>query len=177
MNDIKLEIFDPNKTYKGQKGFDCNNSMINDFVYKSLKKKVKDHLTRAYVLLQDKRFVGFYTLDTFAITRDDFELKNKPRRLPPMVPLIKLSMLGIDKSLQGQGLGKRLLGDVFKRVYEISKLVGCKGIYLLAEEKAIPFYESLGFVALKDDKPLPMFLNIETIMETFEQKIIRNPLP
>jgi len=168
MNNIKLEIFDTNKIYKGQKEFDCNNSMINKFVYKSLKKKVKDHLTKAYVLLQDEKFIGFYTLDNFAITRDNFELKDKPKRLPPMVPLIKLSMLGIDKSLQGQGLGKRLLRDAFNKVYEIAKLSGCKGIYLLAEENAIFFYESLGFVALKNDKPLPMFLNIETIIDIFE---------
>ena len=47
------------------------------------------------------------------------------------VPVVKLSMLGVDKSLQGQGIGKRLLRDVFLKVYQISQLAGRTGIYWL----------------------------------------------
>ncbi len=160
--------FDLNKTYRGIKKFDCNNAMINKFVHKNLKKRVKKHFSQAYVLLENEYFVGFYTLDTFSITKDSFKFDNRPSGLPPIVPVIKLAMLGIDKSLQGQGLGKRLLKDVFSKVCQISKLTGCAGIYLLAEKSAIPFYKSLGFVAIKevyDDKPLPMFLSIDVILE------------
>ena len=162
---FKLEKFDISKTYKGQKEFDCNHEMINKFVQKSLKKRVKKHLSQAYVLLDNEHFVGFYTLDTFSIAKDNFELENKPSGLPPIVPVVKLSMLGIDKSLQGKGLGKRLLRDVLFKVYQISQLAGCTGVYLLAEKDAISFYESLGFVAIKEDEPLPMFLNLEIIIE------------
>jgi GNAT superfamily N-acetyltransferase len=165
---LKLETFDPLKTYKGIKTFDCNNEMINKFVQKNLKKRVKKHFSQAYVLLDNERFVGFYTLDTFSIAKDNFEFENRPSGLPPIVPVVKLSMLGVDKSLQGQGIGKRLLRDVFIKVYKISKLAGCVGIYLLAEKDAIGFYESLGFVAIKEDKPLPMFLNIDIILELFD---------
>ena len=170
MSNLKLEKFNPSITYKGQKEFDCNNEMINRFVHKSLKKRVKRHLSQAYVLLNNERFVGFYTLDTFSITKDNFESDNKPTGLPPIVPVVKLSMLGVDKSLQGQGIGKRLLKDAFSKVYQISKLAGCAGIYLLAEKEAIMFYKSLGFVALKEDEPLPMFLSIDTILEFFSEK-------
>ena len=165
---LKLETFDPLKTYKGIKNFDCNNEMINKFVQKNLKKRVKKHFSQAYVLLDNERFVGFYTLDTFSITKDNFEFENRPSSLPPIVPVIKLSMLGVDKSLQGQGIGKRLLRDMLVKVYEVSKLAGCAGIYLLAEKDAIGFYERLGFVAIKDDEPLPMFLSIDVILELFK---------
>ena len=168
MTNLKLEKFDLSKTYTGQKEFDCNNEMINKFVHKSLKKRVKKHLSQAYVLLDkedDERFVGFYTLDTFSIAKDNFELENKPSGLPPIVPVVKLSMLGIDKTLQGKGIGKRLLKDVFLKVYQISQLAGCTGVYLLAEKDAIKFYENLGFVGIKDDEPLPMFLNLDIILE------------
>jgi len=170
MSNLKLEKFNPSITYKGQKEFDCNNKMINRFVKKNLKKRVKRHLSQAYVLLdENERFVGFYTLDSFAIAKNDFELEeNKPSLgLPPIVPVVKLSMIGIDKSLQGKGLGKRLLRDVFLKVYQISQLAGCVGLYLLAEKEAIPFYENLGFIKIKDDKPLPMFLKIDIILKLF----------
>ena len=172
MTNLKLKKFDPLITYKGQKEFDCNNEMINRFVQKNLKKRVKKHLSQAYVLLDEsEHFVGFYTLDSFSIAKNNFELEeHKPSGLPPIVPLIKLSMIGIDKSLQDKGLGKRLLRDVFLKVYQISKLAGCIGIYLLAENEAISFYEKLGFVAIKDDEPLPMFLTIDIILELFSDE-------
>ena len=164
---LKLETFNSSKTYKSIKTFDCNNEMINRFVKKNLKKRVKKHFSQAYVLLDNERFVGFYTLDTFSIAKDNFEFENRPSGLPPIVPVVKLSMLGVDKSLQGQGIGKRLLKDVLLKVYQISQLAGCAGLYLLAEKDAIGFYESLGFVAIKEDNPLPMFLNIDVILEFF----------
>jgi len=168
MSNFKLELFDPSKTYKGLKTFDCGNEMINRFVQKNLKKRVKKHFSQAYVLLQNERFVGFYTLDTFSIAKDNFEFENRPSASPPIVPVVKLGMLGIDKSLQGKGLGKRLLKDVFVKVYHLSKLAGCAGIYLLAERDAIDFYKTFGFVEIKDDEPLSMFLKIDVILELFD---------
>ena len=38
-------------------------------------------------------------------------------------------------------------------------------MYQGVKEEAIAFYEALGFVALRDAKPLPMFLHIEKIVE------------
>jgi len=167
---LKLVTLDVSTTYKGIKTFDCGNEMINTFVHKSLKKRVKKHLSQAYVLLDEKEsFVGFYTLDTFSITRDTFELQEKASGLPPVVPVVKLDMLGVDKSLQKQGIGKRLLRDALLKVVDISKIAGCAGLYLLAEKEAVSFYEKLGFVALKDADPLPMFLGIEVILESIDE--------
>ena len=153
---------------EGTKTFDCNNDMINTFVKKSLKKRVRKHLSQAYVLLDTQNsdeFVGFYTLDTFSITRDSFEDIDKPSGLPPVVPVVKLGMLGVSKHLQGQGIGKRVLRDAMLKTVQISDLAGCRGIYLLAEKDAILFYSSLGFVALKSSEPVPMFLDIEVIVD------------
>ena len=164
----RLVKFDTTITYKGLKTFDCDNEMINTFVQKSLKKRVKKHLSQAYVLLNDDTFSGFYTLDTFSITRDMFEAEFKPAALPPVVPVVKLGMLAVDKNLQGKGLGKRLLRDAMLKVAEISKLAGCAGIYLLAEKDAVVFYESLGFITIKQNIPTPMFLSIEQVLDAVE---------
>ncbi len=169
MPKLKLVKYDLNTTYSGIKNFDCGNNMINSFVHKSLKKRVKRHLSQAYVLLdqeENDRFVGFYTLDTFSIVRESFESENKPAGLPPIVPVVKLSMLGIDKQLQGQGIGKRVLRDTLLKTVQISELAGCAGIYLLVEKEAVDFYKSFGFIELKKDDPLPMFLSIDLILNS-----------
>lgn len=167
MPKLRLVKYSLTSTYKGIKTFDCGNEMINSFVYKSLKKRVKKHLSQAYVLLDqedDECFVGFYTLDTFSIARESFELENRPSGLPPVIPVVKLSMLGVDKRFQAQGIGKRLLRDSFLKTIQISQLAGCSGIYLLAEKDAVAFYKSLGFIGIKESEPLPMFLGIDLML-------------
>lgn len=169
MPNLRLVTFDTNHIYKGLKNFDCGNEMINTFVYKSLKKRVKRNFSQAYVLLDEKEtFIGFYTLETFALSKALFESTQKPIGVPPMLPVIKLSMIGLDKSVQGQGLGKRLLRDALLKVVQISKIAGCAGIYLLAEKDAVAFYKKLGFVPLKESMPLPMFLDIEVVLGSID---------
>jgi len=168
MPKLRLVKFDILENYQGIKKFDCKNDMINHFVHKSLKKRVKKHLSQAYVLLDDQSFIGFYTLDTFSIARELFETEKKPPALPPVVPVIKLGMLAVSTIYQGQGIGKRLLRDAFIKTIQISELAGCTGIYLLAEKEAVPFYESLGFVVLKNSEPKPMFLSIYEIIDAIK---------
>jgi len=166
MPKLRIVTFDTALSYKRLETFDCGNAMIDQFVRRSLKKRVKKHFSQAYVLLDEKEhFLGFYTLDTFSIHRELFEL-DRPSSLPPVVPVIKLGMLGVDHSVQGLGIGKRLLRDALLRVVEISHIAGCAGVYLLAEEKAIGFYEKLGFVILKQAYPAPMFLHIDKIIKS-----------
>ena len=163
---MRLEKFDTSLSYKGLKTFDCANEMINTFARKSLKKRVKKHFSQAYVLLDKDIFVGFYTLDTFSISKDTFGTKDAQSGLPPIVPVIKLGMLGVEKNMQGKGIGKRLLRDAMLKVAHISDVAGCTGIYLLADIEAIAFYETLGFKQLKEDNPRPMFLGIQTILDS-----------
>jgi ribosomal protein S18 acetylase RimI-like enzyme len=164
MDNLKLFKFDASLSYKGLKSFDCSNKMINDFVSKSLKKRVKKHLSQAYILLSKDEIVGFYTLDTFSISRDIFE--DRPSGMPPVIPVIKLGMLGVSKKYQGVGIGKRLLRDAMLKVIQISNIAGCAGIYLLSEKSAIEFYKNLGFTILKKEYPTPMFLSIETLLKS-----------
>ena len=112
---LRLVTFDTSTTYKGLKSFDCGNETINTFVQKSLKKRVKKHLSQAYILLNEKEnFVGFYTLDTFSINKEIFELPNKPSALPPIMPVAKLNMLGI---------GKRLHEKYLHNIYNLDIIV------------------------------------------------------
>jgi GNAT superfamily N-acetyltransferase len=165
---MRLEKFNTSIHYKGLKTFDCGNEMINRFVKKSLKKRVKRHFSQAYVLLENDTFIGFYTLETFSIAREIFESYPTSSTPPPLVSVIKLGMLGVDRSFQGKGIGRKLLRDALVNVVDISEIAGCMGLYLLAEEEAIPFYEQLGFEALKEQRPLPMFLSIETIIQSIK---------
>ncbi|RLA20700.1 MAG: N-acetyltransferase [Gammaproteobacteria bacterium] len=162
-----LEGYDPAKTYFQQKKFDCENDVINRFVASGLKKQVRDNLSKCFVLLdQDTsdKFVGFYTLTSFAIDAPLLESISKGR-LPNKVPCTRMVMLGVDKAYQKQNLGLKLLVNAIDRTISASQHIGVLGLYLDADPPAVGFYLAHGFVALKDrhnEQSTPMFLHIET---------------
>lgn len=170
MSDKKfiIEQYDTSKTYFQQKKFDCGNKIINKFVHSSLKKQISQHFSQAYVLLDTEKsecFSAFYTLASFKLSAPEL---NKLSRgsLPKDIPCVRLVMLGVDKSLQGQGIGKKMLSDALHRVHRASKEIGIYGLYLDAAPEATAFYLSLGFTRLDEDSQADiakMFLNIQTI--------------
>ncbi|WP_292655549.1 GNAT family N-acetyltransferase [Nitratifractor sp.] len=179
MSEWRLRVYDPTQSYRDQKKFDCDNVMINRYAQKNLKKRVKNHSVQGYVLSNDvSDFVGFYTLETFTITKEIFQLSPPPTATPPLVPAIKLGMLGVDKHYQKMGLGRKLLKNAIKKTAQVSKMAGCKGLFLWAEEEAVTFYSRLGFLPIQDITPTPMFLDIETILDAIvpreTQRVVDN---
>lgn len=170
MNDKKfvIEQYDTSKTYFQQKKFDCGNKIINKFVHSSLKKQISQHFSQAYVLLDTENsecFSAFYTLTSFKLSAPELD-KLSQGSLPKDIPCVRLVMLGVDKSLQGQGIGKKMMSDALHRVHRASKEIGIYGLYLDADPDATAFYLSLGFTRLDEGGKTDiakMFLSIETI--------------
>ena len=162
-----LEGYDPTKTYFQQKKFDCRNDVINRFVASGLKKQVRHNLSKCFVLLDQNnsdKFVGFYTLTSFAIDAPLLESMSRGR-LPNKVPCTRMVMPGVDKAYQKRNLGLKLLVNAIDRTISASQHIGILGLYLDADPPAVDFYLAHGFVALKDrhdTKSTPMFLHIET---------------
>lgn len=170
MNDNRfiLEQYDPSKIYYQQKKFDCGNKIINKFVHSSLKKQVSQHFSLAYILLDtenNERFSAFYTLTSFKLLASELEKLSKGS-LPRDIPCVRLVMLGVNSSLQGQGIGREMMSDAFHRVHRASKEIGTYGLYLDADSNATDFYLSLGFTRLDNGGQsdiAKMFLSINTI--------------
>ena len=165
---LVVERYDSSKTYANQKRFDCENKTINKFVASSLKKQVRQSLSQCFVLLDtnnDNRFIGFYTLSSFAIEAEMLEVLSGGS-LPSRIPCSRLIMLGVDKEYKKQGLGRRLMKNVIQKTLLVADQIGLYGLFLDADMDAYSFYIALGFIPLKkkvDPAPTPMFLHIDTI--------------
>jgi len=163
-----LEVYDPAKTYFQQKRFNCGNDVIDRFVASGLKRQVRDGLSKCFVLLDQNnsdKFIGFYTLTSFAIDAPLLESMSKGR-LPNKVPCTRMVMLGVDRAYQKRNLGLKLLVNAIDRTISASQHIGVLGLYLDADPPAVNFYLAHGFVALKelqDSESTPMFLPIETV--------------
>ncbi len=165
-----LEKFDITRTYHEIKKFDCSHDIINRFATHSLKQNVKKEMCQAYVLLdttKNDKFVGYYNIMAFSITKADFD--TPPSGATKQIPVLRLIMLGVDSTYAKQGLGSKLLQHALKLTLTLASQTGIAGLYLDAEDGKHDYYAKRGFTAIKAPNPetniLPMFISLATIRE------------
>jgi ribosomal protein S18 acetylase RimI-like enzyme len=165
---VALSRYDSEKSYKGQKSFDCGHKVINDFVVRSLKQQTKNNNSVGYVLTEDDTtFVGFYTITSTSIQREELVVASLASS-PPLVPVTKLSMLGVSLAYKRRGYGSGLLRHAMEITAEVSVKIGTRGLYLDADDDAYDFYVKHSFIPLKlrqAPAPTPMFLHLSTIKQ------------
>lgn len=91
-----------------------------------------------------------------------------------MIPAAFIWMIGVDHSMQGQGLGSALLADALNRNGRVSDEIGTCAVLLDVFDCGDPelavrlktYYESFGFAPLPD-KPLGLFMPIATVRVLF----------
>ena len=91
-----------------------------------------------------------------------------PLRPRPHVPVFRLGRLGVDKSMQRNGLGGQLLLSAGRRCLRASQEVG--GVALLIDaknERVAQWYASYGALPLLDT-PLSLLLPLTTIHKALE---------
>jgi len=148
--------------------FDCENTLLNNYIQKQAKQDVIRDLSACYVLNydSDKRVLGYYTLSGNSIDRNDFppELMQK---MPPSyvnLPTILLGRLAIDKNEKGKGFGEVLLMHALEKCVNISESLGVLAVIVdPIDEKAITFYAKYGFILIPSNNK--MFIPIKTIQD------------
>ena len=174
---ICIEPFEPRRHERA--AFSCGVTRLDNFLRLSAKKQQKDDFTRVFVALAQgsSRILGYYALNTHAVAVAELG-RNHPRRVPStgILPALYLSMIAVDQSQQGKGLGTHLLMDALARACEVSKEVGLKLLILdvindggdEAFGRRTEFYRRMGFESLSDN-PERMFLTIGTIRAMFRE--------
>lgn len=169
---LAISSLDPLAVYADQKKFDCEHALINKFVASSLRQQVAKKLSAAFVLVDtalENKFIGFYTCAMASVDRGLLTALGKGS-LPFQVPCIRVGMLGVDKNYKNQQLGSRLLKHAISNMVA-TRHIGCYGMTLDVDAGAVDFYLKNGFSLLeerKDPNPTPMFLHIETAMQSIE---------
>lgn len=83
-------------------------------------------------------------------------------------PAILLAQLGVDASMQGQGLGMRLLVHALANFLTVADKVGVEVVLVEAMSTELcAFYRKMGFRSL-EDRHLRMFMPVEVLRATFE---------
>ena len=140
--------------------FACNVDSLNDWLKKRAYQNQLSGASRTYVVLEDKRVVGYYCLASGALELNDAPTQVR-RNMPNPIPVAILGRLAVDKSFQGKGLGVALLQDAVVRTAQAGGILGIRGLLVHAlsiEAKA--FYEHHGFVA-SPTQPMTLILSLK----------------
>ena len=155
--------------------FRCGNEPIDNFLKRTARTHQQGDFTRVWVAVapRDAKILGYYAVNAHAVEGNDLPqaLTGKATR-HGAVPAAYLSMLGVDLSVRGRGLGKVLLADALKRIALISEQLGIAAMVLdilddgdrAAVARRWAFYESFGFTAFPS-QPMRLFLPTRTVRE------------
>lgn len=150
--------------------FDCGEPTLDQYLKQYARQNEEKGVSRTFVLVREgeQRVFGYYTLAGGQIDRDNLPAK-AAKKLPKYpVPVVVLGRLAVDRTAQGEKLGRALLKDALHRALDVSKQVGCYAVYVVAlNEKAAAFYRKFGFIPFVDD-PFRLYLPVTTIQSADE---------
>ena len=124
-----------------------------------------------YVAVEEDGVLGFATVAPGHVEIEGLPTaeRNKLPRYP--LPVLRLARLAVDRSVQGQGLGGRLLRFVLQLAGRMADDYGCVGVVVDAKPGAVEFYARYGFASVEvvlgaseaRPQPKPMFLAMRAI--------------
>jgi GNAT superfamily N-acetyltransferase len=148
-------------------GFECGEENLNVFLRQHAGQNAHRDISRTYIALPEgsNSVVGYYTLATGSVARQDLPADAASRLPRYPVPIAHLGRLAVDRRVQGRGLGKILLADALKLVATLADQIGIHAVTVHAlNDRARTFYLAHGFLPLQDD-PSHLYLPMATIRQ------------
>jgi GNAT superfamily N-acetyltransferase len=159
-------IFCPLDSSIRKEDFDCGILELNDYLRKYAKQNDTKGVAKTFVAIadtDDRVVLGYYSVSMAELQRESLP-EAAQKRLPGYpIPVMRLGRLAVDRSIQGQGLGKQLLMECFARAVRLSPEIGIVGVMVDASnQQAKEFYLKYGFIPL-NDKPMSLFISLSTL--------------
>jgi GNAT superfamily N-acetyltransferase len=128
----------------------------------------RHHIGTTYVAVEADRVLAYATIAPAHVEVRDLPASARKKLPRYPLPVLRLARLAVDRSVQGQGVGKELLRLVFRLASRMATDFGCLGVVVDAKPEAVEFYRKLGFITLEvveghsetRPKPTAMFLSI-----------------
>lgn len=155
--------------------FDCGVEALNLYLRKVARQHIAKDIARTYVLVDEeggapKPVLGFFTLSVCQVFGEDIPPK-WAKKLPKVIPAIRLGRLAVTRSRQGSGLGKVMLAEALGRTARAAEIAAGIGLFVDAKDQnAAAFYAGFGFQQVPGVS-LKLFLPMETV----RQFVMANP--
>lgn len=163
---MKLSRVEPLDRTHQLDDFDCGSADQSDWLRRHARQAHAAGTSRVYVVSEHgtERVVGYYALAAGSVAP-----ANAPRRLLTGAggydqPVILLTRLGVDRTVQRSGLGRALVIDALRRVGVTADLVGVRVLLIHCESaEARSFYLRLARFDESPTDPLHLLLMIKDL--------------
>lgn len=127
--------------------FDCGKEPLDRFLKRFALANQKAGSAQTYVVCRsDHRVVGYYSLCVGAVEHAEAPERVGKGLARHPIPVMLLARLAVDRSEQGQGLGKALLKDALLRTAQAADIAGIRALLVHAkDDEARAWYEALDF--------------------------------
>ena len=120
---MKIDIVPFEKGRHNRKGFDCGILELNQYLLEKASQDVRNHYADVFVAPdpETNKILGYYTLSNAAVPFQNVPEEQR-KKLPrySQIPAILLGRLAVDKSMQGIGLGMKLMADAITKSLNFS---------------------------------------------------------
>jgi GNAT superfamily N-acetyltransferase len=147
--------------------FNCGQPDLDDWLKRFALINQRADMATVFVTLSEGKVVGYYALATGGVER-----ANAPSRVTRgvpahPVPVIVLTRLAVDSSVQKSGLGRALVRDALIRVATAANEVGIRALLIHAkDESAREFYMKCAEFEPSPTDPLHLFLLMKDLRKS-----------
>lgn len=143
--------------------FDCGNAQLTSWLIRHALTSQRADLARTYVALEGEHVVGYLSLTTGSVRRDEAP-KRYSRGMPAYpIPTILIARLAVDRRYQGRQHGSRLLAEALRLAVTASDAAAARLVVVDAiDERAAAFYRNRGFIDIPEN-PLRLYRRVSDV--------------
>lgn len=138
--------------------FDSGEPAIDDWLRSRAIPNQRNRFSTTFVVADEAgRVWGYHALAIGSVARKAGLPRRARHGAPSQIPAYLLARLGVDRALQGRGLGRDLLADAIRRVVRLAE--GQPAAVLAVDALnagVVPFYAARGFLAHDPAEPLQL---------------------
>lgn len=124
--------------------FDSGTPSLDEWLRRRALLNQASGASRTFVVCAGPVVAGYYALAASAVATDAAPGRFR-RNMPDPIPVAVLGRLAVDRSRQGEGIGRALFQDAAMRVTAAASNLGIRGLLVHAiSEEAKAFYVRLG---------------------------------
>ena len=142
---------------------DCHNDQLTTWLVRHALASQRADLARTYLALDGEQVIGYVSLTTGSVRRDEAP-KRYARGMPAHpIPTILIARLAVDRRHQGRQLGSRLLAEALRLAVTASDAAAARLVVVDAiDDRAAAFYRNRGFIEVPES-PLRLYRKISDI--------------
>jgi GNAT superfamily N-acetyltransferase len=143
--------------------FDCGDDQLTNWLIRHALVSQRADLARTYLALDREQVIGYVSLTTGSVRRDEAP-KRYARGMPAHpLPTILIARLAIDRRHQRRQLGSRLLAEALRLAVTASDAAAARLVVVDAiDERAAAFYRERGFIDTPEN-PLRLHRKVSDI--------------